>query len=455
MDIILYVTDQSGKRLELCEQSRFDVKNTDAIDIQNHPGDIEHGVINLHPEVEYQSVGGIGGAFTDASATVWSEMPEDKREEFIHAYFDRESGIGYNLGRLSIASCDFSTEDYTYVEEGDMTLDSFDISHDKKAVFPMIKAAGKYSKLKLFASPWSPPAYMKTENNRIGGHLKKECNPLWAKYFAKYIDACRENGVDISAVTVQNEPRHYQIWESCLYTPEEEAEFLGHLGRELNGKGVKILCYDHCRERLFERAKYIFDGENGKYCDGFAHHWYSGDHFGELRAYYSKYPDKINIMSEGCRAIPGSGIHEEYNLPHAEIYAHDMVGAFANGLTHFCDWNLLLNEENGPYHNREGRGCSAEAPVYYDRKSNELIYRLSYYYIGHISKFVERGAKVIASSSYDSNIETVAFKNPDGSLVCVLLNRTDTCYKPILRIGDNIRKVTVEPHSIVTAIISY
>lgn len=453
MNAKIFVTNENGKKLKLDNELSFEYRNTDAIDIQNHPGDIEGNLINLHPEVEYQTVGGIGGAFTDTSATVWSEMPDDKKQEFIRAYFDRENGIGYNLGRLSIGSCDFSTEDYTYVEEGDMTLDSFDISHDKKAVFPLVKAASEYSKLKLFASPWSPPAYMKTDNNRIGGHLKKEFYPLWAKYFAKYIDACRENGVDISAVTVQNEPRHYQIWESCLYTPEEETEFLGHLGRELNGKGVKILCYDHCRERLFERAKYIFDSENGKYCDGFAHHWYSGDHFGELRAYYTKYPDKINIMSEGCWPVPGSGILEKYELPHAEAYAHDMIGAFANGLTHFCDWNMLLNEENGPYHNREGRGQSADAPIFYDRRSGEMIYRLTYYYIGHISKFVEVGAKVIASSSYNSNLETVAFKNPDGSIVCVLFNRTDNDFKSIVRIGNDICKIPVEAHSIVTAVI--
>lgn len=453
MKIILYVTDQNGKRIEKTFEESMEYVNTDVIEEQGHPGDIESHILNIHSDIEFQTFGGIGGAFSDTSATVWSEMPDDKKKEFEKAYFDKKDGIGYTFGRLSIASCDFSTEDYTYVEEGDKTLDSFDISHDKKAVFPMVKAASKYADLKLLASPWSPPSYIKTNNSRIGGHLKKECYGLWAKYFRKYIEACRENGIDIWAVTMQNEPRHHQIWESCLYTPEEETEFLGYLGKEIEDTGVKILCYDHCRERVYERAKAIFESENGKYCDGIAYHWYSGDHFGELKAFYSKYPDKISVESEGCRAVQGSGIKEEYNLPFAEAYAHDICGCFNNGTHYFCDWNLLINENNGPFHNREGRGCSVDAPIYYVKEKNEIIYRLSYYYIGHYSKFTVPGAKVISVSSYSPNIEAVAFKNPDGRVACVALNRTNQKMPCIIRKDGYIKRIEIDAHSIVTAVI--
>lgn len=453
MQISFYVTDQNGNRLRQISVSEMAVKNTDTIEEKHHPGDIESNLVNIHPDLEYQLFGGMGGAFTDTSATVWDGMPEGKQQEFVRAYFDRENGIGYTLGRLSIGSCDFSAGDYTYVQEGDMTLDSFDISHDKKAIFPLVTAAQKYTDLTLFASPWSPPAYMKTDGNRIGGHLKKDCYILWAKHFAKYIDACMENGIAIWGVTIQNEPRHHQIWESCLYTPEEEADFLGYLGKELEGKDIKIFCYDHCRERVYQRAKFILESENGKYCDGIANHWYSGDHFGELKAFSHKYPNKISIASEGCCAIPGAGIKAEYDLPHAERYAHDLIGCFNNGVTHYCDWNLLLDEENGPYHNREGRGVSAEAPIYYDRTTGQLIYRLSYYYIGHISKFVKPGAKIVASSCYTADIEAVAFQNSDNSIVCVLLNRNDSPVKAIIRLQDNIHEVTLTPHSIATAVI--
>lgn len=449
----IWITNQTDKKLSLTAESEMKYINTDIIEEQGHPGDIESNIVNIHEDIEYQTFGGIGGALTDASAAVWKSMPPERKEEFIKAYFDRESGIGYTLGRLSIASCDFSTEDYDYVEDGDITLESFDISHDKKSVFPMVQAAKQYADLKLFASPWSPPAYMKTNNSRIGGHLKKEFYEIWAKYFKKYIDSCKENDIDIWAVTMQNEPRHHQVWESCLYTPQEEAEFLGYLGRELSDRNVKILCYDHCRERIYERAKYIYESENGKYCDGIANHWYSGDHFGEIKAHAAKYSEKISIASEGCCVIDGKGIKPELDLTFAEKYAHDIIGCFNNGLHFYCDWNILLDENNGPSHNRENRSCSAEAPVYYIKEKNEIIYRLSYYYIGHISKFVKPNAKIIASSSFNENIEAAAFKNCDGSVVCVLLNKTGESIPTVVRMDGYIENITSEPHSITTVVI--
>lgn len=449
----IWKTDQTGNRLTNVGTFEMEYKNVDTIEAQNHPGDVEANLVNLHTDVEYQTFGGMGGAFTDSAATAWSRLPEDKKTQLIKAYFSREEGIGYTFGRLSIASCDFSKEDYTYVTEGDETLESFSLAHDDECVFPMVKEAEKYTPLTLFASPWSPPAYMKTSANRIGGHLKKEYYPLWAKYFKKYIEACKERGVEIWGVTVQNEPRHHQIWESCLYTIEEEADFLGYLGRELEGSGVKILCYDHCRERVLDRANGIIGSENGKYCDGIANHWYSGDHFGELNAFAQKYPDKLSVASEGCCAVPGQGIQAEWDLEFAERYAHDICGCFNNGLHYYCDWNLTLDEENGPYHNREGRGCSADVPVYCVNNKGELLYRLSYYYIGHYSKFIQPNAKRIGCSCYTDGIETIAFKNPDNTVACVLLNRTERSVYPIVRNKGYLQKVELLPHSIATVFI--
>lgn len=453
MKVKIYETNQEGRRLEFVEESSMNYVNTDAIEEQGHPGDVEQCLVNIHDDVEYQEYGGIGGAFTESTATVWKGMTEEQKQEILRAYFDPEEGIGYDFGRVSIASCDFSVSDYTYVEEGDMTLDSFDISRDEQAVFPMFRNAKKYNDIQLFASPWSPPAYMKTSNSRIGGHLRKDCYGLWAKYFKKYIESCKEYDVDIWGVTMQNEPRHHQDWESCLYTPEEEAEFLGYLGKELEGSDVKIICYDHCRERIYERAKAILGSENGKYCDGIANHWYSGDHFGELRAFYAKYPNKISIASEGCVPIPG-GIMPELELSSAEKYAHDICGCFANGLNYYCDWNMILNEKNGPFTNRDRRSAQCDALVFYHTEKKELIYRMGFYYVGHYSKFVKRGAKVVASSTFDGEIETVAFKNSDASVVCVVLNRTDKEKQFSLRMDGCIKDIVLKPHSIVSAVIT-
>ena len=454
MKITIYRSDSVEQRI--CKTNECDMPfvDTDVNETYGAPGDIEGRIINIHDDIEYQSVLGIGGAFSDSAANAWKNMPEDVQERLIEAYFDSEKGIGYNFGRLSIASCDFSTEDYTYVEEGDETLESFDISHDKKAVFPMVKAAEKYSDLILIASPWSPPVYMKTNDTReYGGHLKKEYYPLWAKYFVKYIESCRKEGIDIWGVTLQNEPRHTQMWESCLYSVEEEIDFLGHLGKALSETGTKIFCYDHCRERVYERAKKIYGSENGKYCDGIAHHWYSGDHFGELKAFYERYPDKYNIASEGCCAIVGQGIQPERDLEFAERYAHDILGCFRNGLSAYCDWNITLDEKNGPCHNRTGRGCSAEAPVYCNKETGELVLRSSYYYIGHISKFVKRGAKVINSSAYTAALDHCAFKNPDGEIVLVVMNTKDDNKQLTVRLDGHIHKTDIQAHSIATFII--
>ena len=455
MKVTVYRSDGLEKRLEKSGEFDMPFMDTDVNETYGHPGDIEANLINIHDDIEYQTVLGIGGAFSDSAATAWKNMPTAAQERLIEAYFDTEKGIGYNFGRLSIASCDFSTEDYTYVNEGDETLDSFDISHDKKAVFPMVKAAQKYADLVLFASPWSPPVYMKTNDTReYGGHLKKEYYPLWAKYFAKYVDACKAEKIDIWGVTLQNEPRHTQMWESCLYSVEEEIEFLGYLGRALDGTGVKILCYDHCRERVYERAKKIYASENGKYCDGIAHHWYSGDHFGELKAFYERYPDKYNVASEGCCAIVGEGIQPERDLEFAEVYAHDILGCFRNGLSAYCDWNMTLDEKNGPYHNRTGRGCSAEAPVYCNKQTGELVFRLSYYYIGHVSKFVKRGAKVINASAYTDALDCCAFKNPDGSVALAVLNKGEKNKPLIVRLDGRVYKTDMPSHSIATFIIN-
>ncbi len=452
MKATLFATDEHH-RLSNLGTVEMVYKNTDTPTREEKSQDVEYHLVNVHPEVEYQTFGGIGGAFTDTAAAVWEQAPQGKRDEIARAYYDRQAGIGYSFARLCIGSCDYSVGDYVYVQEGDRTLSTFDLSHDINHVFPMVHAAQKYAEIRFLASPWSPPAYMKTNGARIGGKLKPEFYPLWAKHFRKYVEVCKACGIDIWGVTMQNEPRHHQIWESCQYTPDEEAAFLNFLGSEMEGSGVKLLCYDHCRERVLERADSIFGSVGGAYCDGIAHHWYSGTHFGELRAFRQRYPDKLSVASEGCCSLIHMGNPDAHDRAFAEKYAHDICGCFNNGVNCYCDWNLLLDGKNGPYHNRDGRGVDAVAPVSFDCETGELSYKLSYYYIGHYSKFVSPGARVVASSAYDSDVETVAFKNPDGTVAVVLLNRTDHDLPCILRMSDCVTETLLTAHSIMTALI--
>ena len=408
----------------------------------------ERGLINIYPQIEYQEIKGFGGAFTEAASTTLDKLSPANREKILKLYFDPKDGIGYNYGRVHINSCDFSLGNYTYVDENDQTLESFCIDHDKASLIPMIKDAMKHNGIEMFASPWSPPAYMKTNGEmNHGGKLKEEYYDLWAEYYVKFVKAYEKEGVKISAISVQNEPKAKQKWDSCIYTAEEERDFVkNHLGQKMKDIGVKVLFWDHNKERVVERAVAMMDGAEDL-VDGLAFHWYSGDYFEELEMFHKLYPEKDLVFSEGCY---------EYSLGSldtckiGEKYAHDMIGNFNNYCNAFCDWNLLLNEKGGPNH--VGNFC--DAPIMADTQKDEVIIHDSYYYIGHFSKYVAKGAKRIGSSKFGNDIETVAFKNPDGSIVSVVLNQTDRDVKFTFRMCGNQVDCTAEAHSIATYIFS-
>ena len=312
----------------------------------------------------------------------------------------------------------------------------------------MIKEAMQYNDIEMFASPWSPPAYMKTNGEmNHGGKLKEEYFDLWAEYYVKFVKAYEEAGVKITSISVQNEPKAKQRWDSCIYTAEEERDFVkNYLGKKMKDIGVKVLFWDHNKERVVERAVTMMDGA-ADLVDGLAFHWYSGDYFEELEMFHKLYPHLDLVFSEGCY---------EYSLGSldtskiGEKYAHDMIGNFNNYCNSFCDWNLLLNEKGGPNH--VGNYC--DAPIMADTQKDEVEIHDSYYYIGHFSKYVQKGAKRIGSSKFNQNLETVAFKNPDGSVVSVVLNRTDDDVKFTFRINGSQVDCMAEAHSIATYIFS-
>src|SRR6218665_285077 len=209
---------------------------------------------------------GIGGAITDASAEVFAKLSPKKQKEFLAAYYDKNNGIGYTLARTNIHSCDFSSDSYTYVSEGDKELKTFNIDHDRKYRIPLIKKAIETAggKLTLFVSPWSPPAFMKDNNDILhGGVLLPEFASSWALYYAKFIKAYEKEGIPVWGLTIQNEPMAKQRWESCIYTPEAERDFLkNYLGPTLEKEGLgskKIIIWDHNRGDMLEkRANLVF-----------------------------------------------------------------------------------------------------------------------------------------------------------------------------------------------------
>lgn len=416
--------------------------------------------IFVNPAKTFQSLFGIGGAITDASAEVFAKLSPQKQEELLKAYYDKEKGIGYSLMRTNIHSCDFSSSSYTYISEGDKDLKTFNVGHDKQYRIPFIKKAFKVAdgKMTLFASPWSPPAFMKSNNDILhGGKLLSEFFQPWANYFVKFIKAYEAEGIPVWGITVQNEPMAIQKWESCIFTAEEERDFVkNYLGPTLGKNGLaekKIIVWDHNRDLLNYRANTILsDPEAAKYVWGVGYHWYeswtgSNPMFDNEKNVQSSFPDKNLLFTEGCN---GDFTPDKYQYwPNAEAYGYSMINDFNSGTVGWTDWNILLDEKGGPNH--VANYCFA--PVHADTRTGELIYTPAYYYIGHFSKFIRPQAKRVSTVTSRSIINATSFLNTDGKMVTVVLNKSDKKVSYYLYVGVNQRsEMEIPAHSIQTLV---
>lgn len=414
----------------------------------------------VNPQKKFQALLGIGGAITDASAEVFAKLPPAQQEEFLTAYYDKEKGIGYSLCRTSIHSCDFSSGSFTYIEEGDKELKTFSIEHDQTFRIPLIKKAIQAAggSLLLYASPWSPPAFMKDTKNMLqGGKLLPEYFDAWALYYTKFIKAYEAEGMPIWGITIQNEPMAVQRWESCIYTAEEERDFLkNHLGPIMEREGLgdkKIVVWDHNRDLINHRANTIFeDPEAAKYAWGIGFHWYEtwaggNPMFSNLGNIKESFPTKNLLFTEGCQE--GFRPDRYQYWKHAERYGRSIINDFNQGTVGWTDWNILLNENGGPNH--VGNYCFA--PIHGDTGNGSLIYTPTYYYIGHFSKYIRPGAKRISTVSSRSHLLSTSFLNEDNSLINVVMNQSDEAIDYKLYIGSATAiSITIPAHAIQTVV---
>jgi glucosylceramidase len=440
------------------DSANLRLANTDTLDFVEWNQPVEKEVtVFVDPDRLFQPFHGIGAALTDAAAETFYKLPQDKQAQFLKAHFDKRDGIGYTIARTNINSCDFSSDMYTYVKDNDSSLASFDIAHDKKYKIPFIKAAKAAASdtLHLFGSPWSPPAWMKSNNNMLfGGSLKPEYYSVWANYFVRFIKAYEAEGIPVWGLSIQNEPMATQIWESCIYTAEQERDFLrDHLGPALAREGLqdkKIIVWDHNRDLMYQRAQTYFDDPAAaKYAWGLGFHWYEdwsgGDQmFDNVRRVHEAYPDKALLFTEGCNGPYKYEGMKSWAL--GERYARSMINDFNNGMTGFTDWNILLDETGGPNHVKN----FCYAPVHADTRTGELIYTNAYYYIGHFSKFIKPGARRVATASSRSQLLSTAFLNPDGELVVVVMNQTNNPTDFHLWVDGKAAKTKAPAHSIIT-----
>jgi glucosylceramidase len=377
--------------------------------------------VQIDLEKTGQTILGFGGAFTEASAYNLSRIDRSIRDRAIKAYFDPDEGLGYTLGRVSIHGCDFSLGSYLYIDDYDDTLESFSVDRDR-AIIDLIKQASMHAKtdIRILASPWTPPFWMKDNRSPIrGGKLLPEYDQTWAEYFVKFIRAYESHGIDIFAVTVQNEPQASQRWDSCIYDDADELRFVKVLGRTFEREKLKqkIYIWDHNRDGMVARAKAIYsDPEATRYVHGTAFHWYDNEQFAEVEKHRTLFPDKHLLFTEGCQEYgPHFG---DYSV--GERYGRNMIHDLQNGTEGYIDWNLFLDDTGGPNH--VNNLCSA--PMMIKIFNEELVHMPAYYYIGHFSKFIRPGA-VRIRSDVGADTLCVVFKNVDESVVIVYMNESD------------------------------
>lgn len=457
----LYST--KGKKVTVyttASETDFRLSLTNTSSFERAPQARENEVsIFVNPNKTFQSFIGIGAAITDASAEVFARLSKEKQAHFLKSYFHTQEGIGYSLLRTTIHSADFGRGSYTYITDEDKELKTFSIEHDKKERIPMIKRATEAAggEIVLYASPWSPPAWMKSNKNMLqGGRLLNEYYDSWALYYTKFIKEYEKEGMPIWGITIQNEPMATQRWESCIYTAEEERDFLkNHLGPTMERAGLgdeKIVVWDHNRDLLANRSNTILeDPEAAKYVWGVGFHWYevwtgSLPNYDNLKNMKESYPDKNLLFTEGC--VEGFRADRYQYWPNAERYGTSMINDFNNGTSGWTDWNILLNENGGPNHVQN----YCFAPVHADTKTGELIYTPSYYYIGHFSKFIRPNAKRVSTSVSRTQLQSTSFMNENGEVVTVVMNQTNEKINYRLYVGRDAVTETILPHAIQTFI---
>lgn len=378
--------------------------------------------IVLDKSVTYQEIDGFGASFTDSSAYLIDQVLSEKdREEVMYRLFDEKEGIGLSVIRNPMGASDYARKIYSYDDqpsgEVDLELKEFSIDHDRESILPLTKWATEINpRIQLFASPWSPPGWMKTSGIMNGGKLKEEYYETYANYFVKFIQAYEEEGLHVSAITPQNEalfmPLHYPSME---FLAHEEARFIkDHLKPNFvkNNIQTKILAYDH----NWDRIDYAFDVLDyaEESIDGIAWHWYGGRPVSQSRI-QEEFPQIETHFTEGS----GGEWIPEFEPAFSNLMRTG-INILRNYSKTFVLWNMALDENNGPTVPGFGKS-TCRGLVTINQETNELTYTLDYYGLAHFSKFVLEGAKRIESSDTET-IKNVSFLNKDQSITSVFFN---------------------------------
>ncbi|MGQ0562224.1 MAG: glycoside hydrolase family 30 protein [Gemmatimonadota bacterium] len=385
-------------------------------------------VLRVDPHVHYQTMAGFGAAITDASAwLIQHAMTPAQQDSLLTALFSRTGGIGISFTRITMGASDFSLRHYTYDDlppgQTDPELRHFSIQPNRDALLPVLERARSINPdLRIMATPWSPPAWMKTSGSLIKGRLRDDAYGPLAGYFLKFLQAYQAEGIPIFAISVQNEPHHEpDNYPGMRMEAAERARFIGrHLGPLLERSGfghVRILDWDHNWDDYRSPLRVLADSAARRYVDGVAWHCYAGE-VSAQSVVHAAHPDQDTFFTEcsGGEWAPNFGDNLEWNVRTL------IVGATRNWSRGTLLWNLALDPEHGPH---TGGCADCRGLVTIDPRTGFWSANVEYYAIAHASRFVESGAHRIESASGAAGLESVAFINPDHTRVLIVVNTSD------------------------------
>jgi O-glycosyl hydrolase len=397
--------------------------------------------IAIDPSKTYQSILGLGGSLEHATCQNLAKLTEAQRTEVIEKLVDPDKGIGMNLMRVCMGTSDFTGEawysyDDTPGNAPDPNLEHFSIEKDRAHVLPVILEAKRINPdLLFFASPWSPPAWMKSNQSLLGGRMREEFFGSYARYFVRFIQAYGKEGIPIHAVTPQNEPGFPNLaYPTCLWTAEEQRDFVrDHLGPALRAASVptRIWCWDHNWNRLdFPRALFS-DPEASQYVEGTGFHLYEGKPDAQTML-HTEYPTKDIYFTEGS-VFGTSG-------------AITIINILRNWARSYNAWVLMLDEHRKP--NNGPHNASQTCIELMDDGS--VVYHFDYYMMGHFMKYIPRDAVRVDSSQGDRLCNNVVFRRPDGSMVAVVANASPKNRKVALTLAGRYVQCELPGRSVAT-----
>lgn len=380
--------------------------------------------ITVNPSSTYQEIDGFGFALTGGSAQMINQLNDANKEAILNDLFLTEgTSIGVSYLRISLGASDLNDEPFTYDETPDGSPDeqltNFTLEKDQVDVIPVLKRIVQLNPgIKILASPWTPPTWMKTNKSFIGGELEKQYYDVYARYFVKYIKAMAAEGITIDAITVQNEPWYAYNNPSMYMAPEDQAEFIKTaLGPQFEANNIKtkIIIWDHNLDGVYYPLTVLSDPDAYKYIDGSAFHAYGGD-ISSMSTVYAQYPEKNLYFTEQWTSSEGSFSGDlQWHISQL------IIGATRNWSRNVIEWNLASNAEFEPHTDGGCSQCQGALTI----TGNSITKNVSYYIIAHAAKFVRPGSVRIASDTGDQ-IKTVAFLRPDGKKVLVALNASSS-----------------------------